>query len=123
MKRPSPSILLTLVVALALLAGATVYFVTRARDTGTPAPAAAGGDRKILYWTDPMTPSYRSDKPGKSPFMDMELVPVYAEPQSGTTAGIPVVTIAPQVLNLLATYRAAAQPEPCTDDESPLAKA
>jgi multidrug efflux pump subunit AcrA (membrane-fusion protein) len=26
-----------------------------------------------------MTPGYRSDKPGKSPFMDMDLVPVYAD--------------------------------------------
>lgn len=34
--------------------------------------------RKILYWTDPMLPGYKSDKPGKSP-MGMELVPVYEE--------------------------------------------
>jgi membrane fusion protein, copper/silver efflux system len=101
MKRPSLSTLLTLVAVLALLAGATVYFVIRARDTGTSAPAAAGGERKILYWTDPMTPGYRSDKPGKSPFMDMELVPVYEEPVAGTTTGMPVVTIEPQVLNNL----------------------
>ena len=49
--------------------------------------------RKILYWTDPMKPDYRSDKPGKSPFMDMELVPVYDDAQGsvsvagGTTPG------------------------------------
>ena len=34
--------------------------------------------RQILYWTDPMIPGYKSDKPGKSP-MGMDLVPVYAE--------------------------------------------
>ncbi len=34
--------------------------------------------RKILYWTDPMIPGSKSDKPGKSP-MGMDLVPVYAE--------------------------------------------
>lgn len=51
-------------------------------DAGTNAKA---GDmdpqtgRKILYWHDPMVPGQRFDKPGKSPFMDMELVPVYAE--------------------------------------------
>ena len=33
--------------------------------------------KKILYWVAPMDPSYRRDKPGKSP-MGMDLVPVYA---------------------------------------------
>lgn len=32
--------------------------------------------RKIKYWVAPMDPSYKRDKPGKSP-MGMELVPVY----------------------------------------------
>ncbi|HYT31017.1 MAG TPA: efflux RND transporter periplasmic adaptor subunit [Thermoanaerobaculia bacterium] len=36
-------------------------------------------EKKILYWVDPMTPGYKSDKPGKSPFMDMDLVPVYEQ--------------------------------------------
>jgi multidrug efflux pump subunit AcrA (membrane-fusion protein) len=48
----------------------------------SPAPAASPippREKKVLYWTDPMTPGYRSDKPGKSPFMDMDLVPVYAD--------------------------------------------
>lgn len=35
-------------------------------------------ERKILYWTDPMLPGDRSDRPGKSP-MGMERVPVYAD--------------------------------------------
>lgn len=34
---------------------------------------------KVLYWYDPMEPAQHFDKPGKSPFMDMELVPKYAE--------------------------------------------
>jgi len=34
--------------------------------------------RKILYYHDPMVPSSKFDKPAKSPFMDMMLVPVYA---------------------------------------------
>ncbi|UUZ63204.1 efflux RND transporter periplasmic adaptor subunit [Polaromonas sp. P1-6] len=33
---------------------------------------------KILYYHDPMVPSSKFDKPAKSPFMDMMLVPVYA---------------------------------------------
>jgi Cu(I)/Ag(I) efflux system membrane fusion protein len=45
--------------------------------TGTAVDPATG--RAVLYWQDPMVPSQRFDKPGKSPFMDMPLVPVYAE--------------------------------------------
>ncbi len=41
-------------------------------------PAAPAGQRKILYWTDPMIPGLRSPTPGKSP-MGMEMVPVYEE--------------------------------------------
>ena len=33
-------------------------------------------EKKILYWTDPMLPGFKSDKPGKSP-MGMEMIPVY----------------------------------------------
>jgi Cu(I)/Ag(I) efflux system membrane fusion protein len=35
--------------------------------------------KRVLYWHDPMVPERRFDKPGKSPFMDMQLVPVYAD--------------------------------------------
>ncbi len=35
--------------------------------------------KKVLYWHDPMVPGHKFDKPGKSPFMDMQLVPVYAD--------------------------------------------
>jgi len=35
--------------------------------------------KRVLYWHDPMVPGQKFDKPGKSPFMDMELVPVYAD--------------------------------------------
>ena len=45
--------------------------------------------RKVLYWHDPMVPGHRFDKPGKSPFMDMQLVPVYAnEAADGASIGI-----------------------------------
>src|SRR5262245_58476165 len=44
----------------------------------SPASAPAS-KRKILYWRDPMVPNAKFDKPGKSPFMDMQLVPVYAD--------------------------------------------
>ena len=50
-----------------------------------PATTAEAG-RKILYYHDPMTPGVKFDKPGKSPFMDMMLVPVYAD-GDGSTEG------------------------------------
>jgi Cu(I)/Ag(I) efflux system membrane fusion protein len=46
---------------------------------GASAPAAESKGRKILYWQDPMVPGQKFDKPGKSPYMDMDLVPVYAD--------------------------------------------
>jgi membrane fusion protein, copper/silver efflux system len=45
--------------------------------------------RKVLYWHDPMVPGQKFDKPGKSPFMDMELVPVYAD-EASAEAGVKV---------------------------------
>ncbi len=35
--------------------------------------------KRVLYYHDPMAPASKFDKPAKSPFMDMMLVPVYAD--------------------------------------------
>lgn len=51
-------------------------------------------EKKILYWTDPMLPGFKSDKPGKSP-MGMEMVPVYEGETSPATE--PALTISPAV--------------------------
>src|SRR5215831_7584803 len=48
--------------------------------------------KRILYWQDPMVPGQRFDHPGKSPFMDMPLVPVV---EGGTEGG--TVTISPRL--------------------------
>ena len=40
--------------------------------------------KRVLYWHDPMVPGQKFDKPGKSPFMDMQLVPVYADADTGS---------------------------------------
>ncbi|HYT97371.1 MAG TPA: heavy metal-binding domain-containing protein, partial [Casimicrobiaceae bacterium] len=52
--------------------------------SASSAPTKAGDvdpstGKRVLYWHDPMAPGAKFDKPGKSPFMDMELVPVYAD--------------------------------------------
>jgi Cu(I)/Ag(I) efflux system membrane fusion protein len=41
--------------------------------------------KKILYYHDPMMPASKFEQPGKSPFMDMMLVPVYAD--AGSAGG------------------------------------
>ena len=46
-----------------------------ASATGT----AAAAESKPQYWYDPMRPAEHFDKPGKSPFMDMQLVPKYSK--------------------------------------------
>ena len=53
-----------------------------------PADAATGG-RVALYWYDPMMPQQKFDKPGKSPFMDMALVPKYAD-EGGDAATVKI---------------------------------
>ena len=46
------------------------------------------GEKKILYWTDPMIPGYKTQGPGKSP-MGMDLIPVYEQQKmSGGHAGV-----------------------------------
>jgi len=70
-------------------------------NTAAPAKDAAPGagstdvssGRKVLYWHDPMVPGQKFDKPGKSPFMDMQLVPVYADGDGDEGK----VTISPRV--------------------------
>lgn len=84
-------------VALLVAAGAfqlgRLSIVHPPQDGAVASPAMASpGERKVLYWHDPMVPGQRFDKPGKSPFMDMALQPVYAD-ESGDAG----VRIAPQV--------------------------
>jgi Cu(I)/Ag(I) efflux system membrane fusion protein len=80
--------------------------------TSAVAAPAVGGDkidprtgRKVLYWHDPMVPGQKFDKPGKSPFMDMQLAPVYAD-EAGTEGGVKVSPTLQQNLGIrFATVR------------------
>ena len=62
------------------IAIATGYWFGSHRNTlpASNAPVATTGKR-VMYWFDPMKPDQHFDKPGKSPFMDMQLVPRYAD--------------------------------------------
>ena len=55
---------------------ATAHSVASHAGAAASAPTS---ERKVLYWYDPMSPQQKFDKPGKSPFMDMQLVPKYAD--------------------------------------------
>ncbi len=83
-----PGILLLIVIS--FLAG---YLLS----PGHNGPGSAG-NRKVLYYVDPMHPSYKSDKPGIAPDCGMKLEPVYADGSAGgekseDTAGMPPGTV------------------------------
>ncbi len=79
-------------VALVLLGLGVGYGVAQLHPV---AVAPVKDDKQALYWYDPMFPQQKFDKPGKSPFMDMQLVPRYAD--AGASAATSVVQIDPRL--------------------------
>ncbi|MDZ4297767.1 MAG: efflux RND transporter periplasmic adaptor subunit [Moraxellaceae bacterium] len=81
MKHKSMIYAVTIIVVLGLVGwGAYHLGMHQGMMMSTPTSAeASGSGAKVLYWHDPMVPGHRFDKPGRSPFMDMDLVPVYAK--------------------------------------------
>jgi RND family efflux transporter MFP subunit len=65
------------ILALLVLLAATFAggYVMRASKQSAP----AAGQRRVLYYIDPMHPAYKSDKPGVAPDCGMRLEPVYAD--------------------------------------------
>ena len=95
-----------LIAGLAVGAGG-VYLYGQRAGTQTAAPpekTSTPAASKVLYWYDPMVPDQHFDKPGKSPFMDMDLVPKYADEDAG--AG---VKIDPRTLQNLGVRTAEAE--------------
>src|SRR5689334_20131942 len=98
----------TLSIALVAAIGAAAYgaywlgmnrgmqMTEHAGSGATAAGAQKPGDidpatgKKVLYWHDPMVPGQKFDKPGKSPFMDMQLVPVYADGAGNGAGGLAI---------------------------------
>ena len=54
-------------------------FLSCAKKGAPKATSAQAAGRRVVYWYDPMKPEVHFDHPGKSPFMDMQLEPKYAE--------------------------------------------
>ncbi|KLU23395.1 RND transporter MFP subunit [Caballeronia mineralivorans PML1(12)] len=85
---------LAVLAAVALLALGYMAGTHRADATTTTTTALPSGEkvdgRKVLYWHDPMKPNQHFDKPGKSPFMDMQLEPVFADESGSGSTGIKI---------------------------------
>lgn len=80
LKKGNGALLVGISLALGVAGG---YWLAHQRMSGLPNTIQeqslnSPGERKALYWYDPMYPQQKFDKPGKSPFMDMQLVPQYA---------------------------------------------
>jgi Cu(I)/Ag(I) efflux system membrane fusion protein len=76
-------LLLLVGVALGAVVGYVVHRPTSAAPQVANATAKPKADREVLYWYDPMQPNQHFDKPGKSPYMDMQLLPKYADDSRG----------------------------------------
>ncbi len=87
MKIPT-ALIVSAALLLAAAGGAGLYRAGKSEGMKM-APPAAAASAQPLYWQDPMAPGTRFDKPGKSPFMDMQLVPVYAsDPQDAANVAV-----------------------------------
>ncbi|QKG67079.1 efflux RND transporter periplasmic adaptor subunit [Pseudomonas sp. B14-6] len=80
LKKGNGALLLGISLALGVAGG---YWLAHQRLSGLPNTTQeqslnSPGERKALYWYDPMYPQQKFENPGKSPFMDMQLVPQYA---------------------------------------------
>ncbi|TAJ68796.1 MAG: efflux RND transporter periplasmic adaptor subunit [Phenylobacterium sp.] len=92
----------TLILSAVGLAAAVALGFGLGRVTDDPAggrASTAQADRKVLYWYDPMVPAQHFDKPGKSPFMDMQLQPKYAD-TAPTGGGLQIDPARVQALGL-----------------------
>ena len=57
--------------------------------------------KTVKYWYDPMVPDQKFDKPGKSPFMDMQLEPKYANTgNDGEEGGVAISSQTAQNLGI-----------------------
>lgn len=76
--------------AIALIGGAAGYGLSswQAGGAGQGGPSTAKGCKEVLYWYDPMAPDRHFDAPGKSPFMDMQLLPKCADEGTDGGAGV-----------------------------------
>ena len=102
-----------------LLLGAALGYLIAQRPQGAAATHATADGRRVLYWYDPMRPDQHFDRPGKSPFMDMELVPRYADasaaPEAAGGAAGSVLRIDPRIAQNLGVRYAVVELAPWSE--------
>ena len=72
------TLVISIIIAALIASGAGYWYLSRANPDASDM-SKGKSERSVLYWHDPMVPGQKFDKPGKSPFMDMQLVPKYAD--------------------------------------------
>ena len=87
--------MIPLFLAALILAGCSKATKSTGTNSNSGTATASKGERKVLYWYDPMNPTVHFDHPGKSPTMDMALVPMYADQGEG---GQDVIRIDPAMI-------------------------
>ena len=97
-------IVMVLAITASVVAG---VWILRHRVARTDVQSTAEAKRKVLYWYDPMRPEQHFDKPGKSPFMDMQLVPMTADSAGGNETG--TISIDPRMAQNLGIRTAAVE--------------
>ncbi len=79
---------------------------------GQATPSANPGERKVLYWYDPMHPGYKADKPGTAPDCGMRLVAKYADEEQAMKDMPPgAVMISPEKQQLIGVRTATVERE------------
>ena len=86
--------------AAVLIAGGGGYWLGQRGDAPEATATSADG-RKVLYYYDPMFPNQKFGKPGKSPFMDMQLEPKYADEGGAASGAAQGVSIDPSAMQNL----------------------
>ena len=123
LKKISYCILIIIIAAFSFRAGG-MYWQSRDKDR------SATLEREILYYIDPMTPGYRSEKPGIAP-CGMPLEPVYAESggnQESYADGVVslsagAVKVSPARQQLIGMNVSPVELQPMTSHPSPLRQA
>jgi len=83
---------------LVTLSTAAGYWLGQRREPAR-ATQPATSERKPLYWYDPMKPDQHFNEPGQSPYMDMQLLPKYAD--DGGIKGNQALEIDPTIVQNL----------------------
>ena len=99
--------MVALVLISVLVAGGAGYWFGALGSSAATQDQSGEDGSDVLYYYDPMFPQQKFDKPGKSPFMDMQLVPKYAGDNRKDDA--PSIAIDPEVAQNLGIRTAEAK--------------